>query len=237
MKATVSEYYKLNPADIYDDVHHSNQEAIKVKAEGVSFCVFPHVYPSHKFRTTSFLLKNLHRLVKGKLICDMGCGPGIIGLFSLHHGAKSVVQADINPHAVENAKENNILHGFSKKQVQTFLSNCFDKVPNSKFDIIVFNIPYHSEEIPIDDPLKFAFFDPAFSSVKKFLTQAREYSHRNTKILISFSNKGNVDLLEHIFEQNGYDWKLWKVINADQEYDNRIYLLTLSVSEKHPKER
>ena len=111
---TSAEYYKLAADEIYDDVNETNQEVIKSEVEGVNFVVFPHVYPSQKFRTTSFVLKNLKDLIKGKKVCDMGCGPGIVGLFSLQNGASQVVQADINPSAVENAKENNTLHGFGE---------------------------------------------------------------------------------------------------------------------------
>ena len=223
---TSEEYYKLAADEIYDDVNETNQEVIKSQVEGVNLVVFPHVYPSYKFRTTGFVLRNLKDLVKGKKICDMGCGPGIVGLYALHNGAERVVQADINPSAVENAKENNTLQGFGENQIKTYQSNCFDNIPKDTFDIIVFNMPYHCDKIKIDDPLKYAFYDPAFVSIKKFLKQAREYSHKKTQIFIAFSNKGETELLESVFEKNHYDWKLWKITNTDQEYDNRIYLLT-----------
>jgi methylase of polypeptide subunit release factors len=221
------EYYKLPADEIYDDICDTNREVVKAEVEGISLVVFPHVYPSHQFRTTGFVLRNLKKLVKGKKICDMGCGPGIVGLFSLHHEAELVAQVDINPIAIENAKKNNVMHGFSEDKIKTYLSNCFDNVPKDNFDLIIFNMPYHCDNVKIDDPLKYAFYDPAFVSIKKFLLQAREYSHEKTQIFIAFSNKGETGLLEKIFEQNQYEWKLWKITNADQEYDNRIYLLTL----------
>lgn len=223
----VAEYYKLAPKAICNDVNESDQEVIRVKIDQIELLVFPHVYPSHKFRTTKFVLRNLKGLVKGKKVCDMGCGPGIVGLYSLYHGAKQVVQADINPNAIENAKENNILHGFNEARIKTFLSDCFDNVPATIFDLIVFNMPYHCDKVKIDDPLKYAFYDPAFVSIKKFLKQAKKYSHAKTQIVIAFSNKGRVNLLEHIFDQSGYDWELWKITNTDQEFDNRIYCLRL----------
>ncbi len=223
---TSVEYYKLAADEICDDVNETNQAVIKSQVEGVNLVIFPHVYPSHKFRTTGFVLRNLKDLIKGKAVCDMGCGPGIVGLYALHNGAKRVVQADINPNAIENAKENNTLQGFGEDQIKTYQSNCFDNVPKDTFDVIVFNMPYHCDKIEIDDPLKYAFYDPAFVSIKKFLKQAREYSHKKTQIFIAFSNKGETALLENVFEQNQYDWKLWKITNTDQEYDNRIYLLT-----------
>jgi methylase of polypeptide subunit release factors len=188
--------------------------------------IFPHVYPSHKFRTTGFVLKNLKDLIKDKVVCDMGCGPGIVGLYALRNGATQVVQADINPRAIENAKENNIFHGFGEDKIKTYQSDCFDSIPKCKFDIIVFNMPYHCDKIEIDDPLKYAFYDPAFISINKFLSQAREYSHQKTQIFIAFSNKGDTSLLENVFEKNQYNWELWKITNTEQKYDNRIYLLT-----------
>jgi release factor glutamine methyltransferase len=223
---TSVEYYKLAADEICDNVNETNQAVIKSQVEGVNLVIFPHVYPSHKFRTTGFVLRNLKDLIKGKTVCDMGCGPGIVGLYALHNGAKRVVQADINPNAIENAKENNTLQGFGENQIKTYQSNCFDNVPKDTFDVIVFNMPYHCDKIEIDDPLKYAFYDPAFVSIKKFLKQAREYSNKKTQIFIAFSNKGETALLENVFEQNQYDWKLWKITNTDQEYDNRIYLLT-----------
>ena len=222
------EYFKLAADDIYDDINRANYEMIESEVEGVKIVVFPHVYPSHKFRTTSFVLKNLKDLVKNKKVCDMGCGPGIVGLYSLHNGAAQVVQADINPSAIENAKKNNILHGFTNEKINTYLSNCFENVPESIFDLIVFNMPYHCDEIEINDPLKYAFYDPAFASITKFLSEAKKYSHEETQVLIAFSNKGDTERLERIFEQSGYGWDLWKVINTDQEYDNRIYRLVIS---------
>lgn len=228
MISTTREYYKLSPAKICEDVNESNQNIIQASVEGIDFAVFPHVYPSHKFRTTSFLLKSLKRLVKGKKVCDMGCGPGIVGLYAKQHGAKQVVQADINPNAVENAKQNNMTNGFEDTQIKTYLSDCFDSIPKEIFDIIVFNMPYHCDKIKIDDPLKYAFYDPAFTSIKKFLKQAKKYSHKKTQIFIAFSNKGEVSLLESIFEENNYEWELWKVTNTDKEYDNRIYRLRVA---------
>lgn len=219
------QYYQLKAEDIYENVTMTNEEISKAEVENISFVIFPHVYPSQKFRTTSFVLRNLKELVRNKKVCDMGCGPGIVGLYALKHKAKMVVQADINPYAVENAKENNTLNGFGENKVKTLLSDCFDNLPKMLFDIIVFNMPYHCDHIKIDDPLKYAFYDPSFASIKKFLKQAISYSHGKTQIFIAFSNKGEVEILERIFEESNFKWELWKITNTDQEFDNRIYRL------------
>lgn len=225
MSTATTEYYKLTANEIFNDINKVSQKITKVEIEGINLLIFPHVYPSHKFRTTSFVLRNLKEFIKGKKICDMGCGPGIVGLFSLYNGAKQVVQVDINPNAIDNANKNNALHGFNENQIKTYLSNCFDNIPETKFDLIVFNMPYHCDTIKIQNSLQYAFYDPGFASIKKFLIQAKKYSDKQTEIFIAFSNKGETRLLEDLFEQNNYKWELWKITNADQEYDNRIYLL------------
>jgi methylase of polypeptide subunit release factors len=194
--------------------------------EDINLFVHPHVYPSEKFRTTAFVLRSLRNLFKDKSFCDMGCGPGIMGLYALKHGATRVVQSDINPYAVENAKANNELNGYGPEKVKVYHSNCFDKVPKDRFDILLFNMPFHKDKIDTSNPLSFAFYDPEYQSVTKFLEQAKNYSHEGSEIYISFSNKGDVNLLESIFISSGFNWELWKIINENQEYDNRIYKLT-----------
>jgi len=219
-------YYQLGADQIFEDVKSTNDEKKNI-VEGAEFVVCPHVYPSQKFRTTSFVLKNLKNMVKGKRVCDMGCGPGIVGLFSIINGAKKAIQADINPYAVENAKINNQFNEFTKDQIETYLSDCFDNIPKQKFDLIVFNMPYHNDDIEIEDPLQRAFYDPRFDSIKKFLAQSINYINNKTEIIIAFSNKGDTKLLEQIFDRSEYYWTLWKITNTDQEFDNRIYKLTM----------
>jgi len=222
----VKEFYLISPQEITVAINKSNPAPIKGHVEGIDFLVFPHVSPSHQFRSTGILLKSIKQLVEGKRVCDMGCGAGIVGLYALQHGAKTVVQIDINIHAVANARENNLLSEYTTNQVTTHHSNCFDDIPKQTFDVIVFNIPYHSDMVKIEDPLKYAFYDPGFRSTIKFLNQAKNFSHSGTEIIISFSNKGDVTTLEDIFTKTKYKWELWHIANTDQQYDNRIYRLT-----------
>ncbi len=221
-------YYRVSPDKICEDVLSTGDEEQVFNIENVNFIVLPHVYPSQKFRTTKFLLKNLKSLISGKKVCDMGCGPGIVGLYALKNGAKCVLQADINHYAVENAIENNKINGFSCNKVQTVLSDCFDNIPVQIFDVIVFNIPFHNDRVEIHDPLQRAFYDPNFDSTKKFLNQVRKYCHDNTKIIIAFSNKGDTNVLETIFDLSGFNWELWKTTNTHQQYDNRLYRLKIT---------
>lgn len=219
------EYYQCKAEDIYDDIAASITEEKSITIQGIDLYVLPHVYPSDKFRTTNFVLDSIKPLLPNRTVCDMGCGIGIVGQFALRHGATKAIQADINPYAIENAKLNKNFHGFADKQLQIYLSDCFDNVPLQKFDLIVFNMPYHTDVHEIKDPLEHAFHDPLFRSLKKFLKDLAKYSHSKTIAAIAFSNKGDIAQLEAIFDTFQLGWELWKIINTDKEYDNRIYLI------------
>jgi methylase of polypeptide subunit release factors len=219
-------YYKLTPEQIIEEIIQS-KEIQQVHINGDEYLVFPNVYPSDRFRTTNFILDSIERMLQGATLCDMGCGMGIIGLFAMHHGAKHIVQVDVSPLAVENAKVNRDLHHLSADQIGILESNCFDNVPKQAFDIIVFNIPFHSQPYQIVHPLEYAFHDPNFISTKKFLAQALDYCHQCTKLFIAFSSKGDVQGLEEIFSKSDFKWQLWAKKNTDQEYDNRLYQLSI----------
>ena len=218
------EYYYLPPEKIVQDIL-SAQRTKKITIRNILFSVLPNVYPSDQFRSTNFLLDSIMPLCRGKSFCDMGCGLGVNGIMALKHQAKRVVQGDINPHAIENAQENKKLHGYSDKQLSIFQSDCFDGIPREQFDIHVFNIPFHSEFCVINNPLDRAFHDPGFETLQKYLRHLKKYCHSNSQIFIIFSNKGDTSLLETHFANYGFSWELWKQINTDKKYDNRIYRL------------
>ena len=219
-----NEYYKLSPEQIVNDISkHGMQDKIQIL--GKEYIIYPDVYPSDKFRTTNFLLKSIKHLIPNATICDMGCGMGIVGLYALQNGAKKVVQADINPEAVENAKANKTLYRYNDDKLQVIKSDCFEAIPPQKFDLIIFNIPFHSNGHEMRSSLDYAFYDPEFKSTKKFLLQARSFMHSNTKIIIAFSNKGDVKSLEDLFTSLYYNWNLWRTSNTDSLFDNRLYML------------
>lgn len=222
-------YFKLPAEEVYRNIA-ATDKTYEVEIEGIKLKIHPHVYPSEKFRTTRFVLRNIKEKLPGKSVCDMGCGPGIVGLYSLANGASKVVQADINPFAVKNAQENISLNEFNEKKIEAVESDCFDKLKHQIFDVIIWNMPFHDNPIHISDPLERAFYDPNFESINKFLSQIPDYSNKSTEVFIAFSSKGNCSELQEIFQNHGFNWNIWKITNEDQEYDNRIYSLKFSFS-------
>lgn len=109
-------YYELSPDVILEDICQIPAQIRIVEIKKLKMLCFPHVYPSDRFRTTNFLLDSIQPFLKDTTLCDMGCGPGIVGLYAVREGAKKVIQADINHFAVQNAKENKKYHNISNEK-------------------------------------------------------------------------------------------------------------------------
>ncbi len=88
--------------------------------------------------TTRLCLEWLsQRQLRDKMVLDLGCGSGILGIAGLALGASRVTAVDIDEHALtatrENARRNDCL-----AQMQVLLADRLD--PIIKFDLIVANI-------------------------------------------------------------------------------------------------
>ena len=77
------------------------------------------------------------------LICELGCGSGIIGVsLALIFPQSQFFLADISPKAIETARANAIRHNVQDR-ITFLVSNLFEKFPQDiKFDWILFNPPY-----------------------------------------------------------------------------------------------
>ena len=80
-------------------------------------------------------------VAEGETVLDVGTGCGILAIIASKK-AKKVVATDINPHAVECAKENAEANRASSK-MQVRSGDLFELISETeKFSLIVFNAPY-----------------------------------------------------------------------------------------------
>lgn len=86
--------------------------------------------------TYRILLEIINYYLKSpKNILDIGCGAGALGLYLANNG-NTVLGIDISQKAVESANESAKYLGFKKAKFQKM--NFPNKVPNKKFDMILF---------------------------------------------------------------------------------------------------
>jgi len=198
---------------------------------GIKMSVFPNVYPSNRFRSSKMLGKAIIGHVKGKVVADIACGHGTMGIIAAMHGAKEVVQSDINPSAVANAKYNS--EQLQLKNVSTFKGNLFENIPDAykkSFDLVIFNPPFHKEDIEgAQSDLQYAFRTDKLSVLDNFFKEVPHYLKDDGEILLGFSNKDQESLekLERLMNANNLQVKMIERKNEDTAADNRIYRIVL----------
>ena len=78
-----------------------------IEIKNILIKIHPKVYEPAE--DSELLINNLVN-VKNKTVLDVGTGTGIQAINALKKGAKKVIGIDINPYAIETAKENALLN-------------------------------------------------------------------------------------------------------------------------------
>jgi uncharacterized protein (TIGR00730 family) len=226
-------YPALSPEKIFEHLKQ-NANPYEILFEGIKMTVLPNVYPSNRFRSSLLLGKIVKELSKGKKVADIACGHGTMGLVAIKNGAKHVVQVDINPAAVKNARLNAENLGVSNK-LDIYEGDTFEPLAyryQKYFDIIFFNPPFHRDAANKDDKLMYAFYTQGNEGgiLDKFLRRAKDYLHPKGYIVLGFSNKDpeSLKFLEGAIIENGYKFSMYELVNKNSAADNRVYKITIA---------
>jgi hypothetical protein len=149
---------------------------------------------------------------ENKLVVDMGCGCGILGIVLLKYcNAAKVYFSDINKDAVNNTNVNLIKYNFFEKS-KLFLDNLFgwwDKELH-KVDYIVFNHPFFADKpipwIPVsitmldEGDLLNRFFDFCKNKLPEAKIIMPYFSFAEAKIDLSKTNNPQIVAKKHGFK-------------------------------------
>jgi len=174
----------------------------KVYFRDYIFHVYENVYEPAE---DSFLFAENLAVKKDEVVLDMGTGCGILGIIAADKAAK-VVMVDINPYAVQCAKENAKLNGVLDKMLFV-QGDLFAPIRvEEKFDSILFNAPYLPSE-PFED---ISWLGRAWAGgvagrqvVDRFILEASEYLKENGCIFLMQSTLSDVNETLRRFEKNG----------------------------------
>ena len=99
--------------------------------------------PEHVDRGTLAMLSHV-KIASGMRIMDLGCGCGVVGIVAAKiAGEENVFMSDADPMAVETARRNAERNGVGG--VQICVSDGFQSVDASGFDLILSNPPYQTD--------------------------------------------------------------------------------------------
>ena len=219
-------YPVLDSEEIYTDIKAYN-EKYEVLYANKKWVVHPDVYPPNRFRSSIVFAKNITEgLCKDKVIFDIGCGPGNLGILGALKGARKVIGVDINPAAVANAGENVRRFGLSNMDVRE--GSVFSAIGQEKADVIFFHPPFHHEKIDNNHTkLMNCVSTDGLYVLNEFFKKIRTYLKPDGVIYLGFSNKDpkSLEHLETLLSIYTYEIICHEYKNSDADY--RLYKIIL----------
>ncbi len=143
----------------------------------------------------SFLFAENLDVPKGAQVLDVGTGSGILSILAAEK-ARNVLTIDLNPYAVQCAKENAKINHMLEKMsfMQADLLTALNE--NAKFELILFNAPY----LPAAENETDSWIGRSWAGgingrqvIDRFISQAPSHMKTKGRILLMQSTLANVE--------------------------------------------
>lgn len=173
--------------------------------DGITLFIPAGVFHPRYFFSTKYLLSELKKLnLVNKRFLELGAGNGLISLSIAKCGA-TVIASDINVQAIkaldENAKINHL-------QIQTFVSDMFNDIPDMDFDIIAINPPYFPQNAR-NNFEKAWYCGSNYEYFHQLFTQLKQRISENTLVLMVLSEHCNLKQIIEIAKKQGLNFSLY----------------------------
>ncbi|CEZ20180.1 Release factor glutamine methyltransferase [Candidatus Methylopumilus planktonicus] len=213
-----------------EDIHKDNQTQIKYITEkrmggtplpyllgewafyGRAFKVNPHVLIP-RADTETLIETALSKINAGDHfdILDLGCGTGIIGItIALERSLSKVTLVDQSEDAIQNTKENQMLHQVSNIMIQK--SDWFSALDQTRFDVILSNPPYLEDKDPHlsqgleNEPLDALVSGPTGIEAIQYIIENAKNHIKPLGWLFIEHGYNQAKILQDLFEKNGYQY-------------------------------
>lgn len=131
-------------------------------------------------------------------VLDMGTGSGLNAILAASRAAH-VVAVDINPAAVQCARQNAATNGVGSR-IEFLESDVFARVKGS-FDLIVFDPPFRW--FAPRDTLEAAIADEDYGALTRFMRDAPSRLRGGGRILLFFGTSGDLGYLLGLIDRSG----------------------------------
>ena len=122
----------------------------------------------------------------------------MVALKAAQLGAKRVVGIDLNPHAVKNAKLNQVKLGLNN--VEFLEGSLFEPVAGQKFDVVTINPPYTNKKPA--NKTETCFWDENNQTTINFFKQFRNYLKPKGTVFLGWADFSSVKLVEQLAKEN-----------------------------------
>jgi release factor glutamine methyltransferase len=193
------------------------QETVTVTVLGRTFLVPPEVYPPNPLGLAEILPEEVRGTDR---VLDMGTGSGVNGIVAASI-SRQVVAVDVNPVAVECARQNAERNGVAEK-VEVRESDLFQNV-SGRFDLIMFDPPFrwfHPRDL-----YERATADENYGTLTSFFRQVSAYLTGSGRILLSFGTTGDIDYLRELVARAGLRTEELRRIDGEKDGLNVAYFV------------
>ncbi|WP_406636087.1 HemK2/MTQ2 family protein methyltransferase [Amycolatopsis sp. WGS_07] len=141
----------------------------------------------------------LAEVKRGDRVLDMGTGCGVNAVIAATK-ATDVLAVDINPHCMKTTHDNALRNGLDDR-IEVRESDIFSNVDGT-FDLIVFNPPFRW--FAPNTMLEAATSDENYQALTRFFREARQYLAKQGRMIIFFSNAGDLAYLQQLIDTEGF---------------------------------
>jgi len=192
---------------------------------GTTVTVLPGVFHPGLFYSTKFLIDYLQdKEVANKSMLELGCGTGLISIIVAKSGAV-VTATDLSRKAIENINQNTIRNGV---KIRIIHSDLFNAIEKETFDWIIINPPYYAGTSSNEEELAW-YSGENFDYFRRLFKSLRDYSNKNTEIIMVLTKGSEVSKISAIGNENGFEFELVKekkVFFDEKDFLYRIRHLT-----------
>ena len=193
----------------------------KYRYKNINTIVLPGVFFPHLTISTKVFLQFLEeKNLTDMSLLELGCGTGIISVFSAQKGA-SVIASDINDIAIKNvtlnANSNNV-------KVSTILSDLFTQIPQQQFDYIIINPPYYPKT-PQDKAEEAWFCGENFEYFEKLFSTITPYFNLKSEVYMILSEDCKIKHIKSIAFKNNL---LFTTVLAKRKYGEMNYIYRIN---------
>ena len=142
-------------------------------------------------------------------VLDLGCGTGIIGItIALERPLSKVTLTDQSAYAIQNTKENQMLHQVTNVMIQK--SDWFSALDQTRFDVILSNPPYLEDNDPHlsqgleEEPLDALVSGPTGIEAIQYIIENAKNHIKPSGWLFIEHGYNQAMILKDLFEKNGY---------------------------------
>ena len=157
--------------------------------------------------------------VNQKQVLELGCGSGIISIFSAKKGA-NVTASDINKTALKSLNKTAIQQGLT---IKTVYSNLFENLNKDQFDFIFINPPYYPKQ-PKNEEEKAWFCGEDFEYFENLFHQLVGLDTNKASAMMILSDACEIEMIQKIAKKNGF--RLMQKHQIELTFEiNTIYIL------------